>query len=86
MNNRPKPVTPYERLIRKAMQFESAVVFPRRKEMWTYQADRLAEGWRLDDLASRVAAADTLGWDVRLKVKDGALVVEYVKRPEVPSW
>lgn len=76
--------TPYNRLLRIARQFALNAAHPQRRTMWSYPKEKLAGSWRLDDLAERVQAADQLGHDVRLKVVEGALQVEYVKRPEVP--
>jgi hypothetical protein len=51
--------------------------------MWFYPKGKLSEGgWKLDDLAERVQAADQLGYDVKLRMADDGLRVEYVKRPE----
>lgn len=77
---RPKPITPYERLLRKARAFATDALYPMRRTMWFYPANRITEEWRLGDLAQRVRAADQLGWDVRLRWEDRGLVVEYVKR------
>lgn len=76
-----KRISPYQRLVEIAQQFAWKVAYPERKVMCSYQKDRLHEGWRLDGLAQRVQAADQLGYDVKLEVKDGDLRVLYVKRP-----
>lgn len=77
-------VNPYNKLLALARQFSFNVQNPKRKTMWSYPKEKLAGSWRLDDLAERVQAADQLGHDVQLKVIDGALHVQYVKRCEVP--
>lgn len=76
---------PYNRLLRIARQFAFDTKYRHRKAMWSYPKDKLTTGWRLDDLAERVQAADQLGYDVQLKVVEGSLHAEYVKRPSVPS-
>jgi L-alanine-DL-glutamate epimerase-like enolase superfamily enzyme len=79
---RPKPITPYARLLAAANRFESRVLYPKRKIMWFYPKSKLGESWALNDLAERVQAADQLGYDVRLVVDgNGNLSVEYVERP-----
>ena len=74
--------TPYNRLKSAVLQYMSGVEYPHRKVMWLYPKARLRESWHLDDLAARVAAADQLGYDVRLRMADDGLRVEYVKRPD----
>lgn len=82
-----KPKTPYQRLLEDVMKFASGVKYAHRKTMWTYPKARLGEHWDLSDLNARVAAADQLGYDVRLVSKDEGMVVQYVKRPDVPfQW
>lgn len=73
--------TPYSRLKNAVLEYISGVDYPHRKVMWLYPKAKLAERWRLDDLAERVQAADQLGYDVKLRMADDGLRVEYVKRP-----
>lgn len=77
-----KLVTPYERLMERAMRLASQVTCPRLKRMWFYPKDKLGTGWSLTDLSERVQAADTLGWDVLLVSDSNGLNVMYRKRPE----
>lgn len=81
-----KRITPYERLLRAARHFAFDVTNPKWKPMWTYPKRHVDEGfsWKLQDLIQRVLAAEQLGYSVRLRVNEGGLHVEYVKRPEVP--
>jgi hypothetical protein len=79
-----KPITPYQRLMTKARGFSAQVLYPEKKTMWHYPKAKLSIGWSLADLWERTAAAEQVGYDVRLKATDAGLVVEYVKRPEVP--
>lgn len=76
---------PYNTLLSQAKKFAFSVKHPHTRTMWLYPKDKLAENWSLDGLAHRVQAADQLGYDVKLVVEDGALVVKYVKRFEIPS-
>lgn len=78
-----KPMTPYERLRRECVSWAFSVVFPKQRAMFILPKGRLREGWSLDDVAERVAAAKTLGWRVEMVVADnGDLRMEYVKQPE----
>lgn len=77
-----KTVTPYARLKSAVLRYISAVEYPTRRLMWTYPKAKLAENWRLDALAERVAAAEQLGYAVRLRMVEDGLRVEYVKHPE----
>ena len=80
-------VNPYTALKQSCRNWARQVLSPRCIGMWSYPAARLRDGWSLLDLKERVAAADQLGYDVRLRVDgDGGLVVQYVKRPPDPPW
>jgi len=84
-SKRTKRIMPYERLMQRVCMYQSKVVSPRVRGLWSYPKDRLAEGWPLTSLYERTKAADTLGYDVRLRaMEDGSLRVEYVER--VPSF
>lgn len=80
-----KPKTPYERLVEETLRFLSRVLFPKKKEMWTYtkqdvDSARYAVG---DVLRQRVIAARQLGYEVHIVENDGVISVLYVeKRPE----
>jgi hypothetical protein len=81
-----KPMTPYQRLLEAARKYARDVDFPKRARMWTYPKDKLNDRWTLGDLKERAAAAEQLGFDVRLKCTDEGLEVWYVqKRPERPG-
>jgi hypothetical protein len=73
--------TPYSRLKNAVLRYMSGVDYPRRTVMWLYPKNKLNETWRLGDLAERVSAADQLGFDVKLRMVEDGLRVEYVKRP-----
>lgn len=73
-----KRINPYERLRRTGVEFARKVRFPAMKNMFFL-------GWSLRDVYERVAAAETLGYDVVLKAKPDGLYIEYVeKRPDAP--
>jgi hypothetical protein len=80
-----KRVSPYTTLKKEAEDWARKVAHPHRKVMWTYPKEKLKEGWNVSDLAERVAAADQLGYDVKLENRTEGLTVIYVKRPpDVP--
>ncbi len=79
------PKNPYTELKRRIDQFAYDVTYRHRRAMWHYPKDQLrTQRWELRDLAERVAAAEQLGYEVHLKMDDGNLYVEYVKKIEVP--
>jgi hypothetical protein len=73
--------TPYTRLLAAVRAYRSGVAYPDRKVMWHYPKGNLGSNWQLDGLYERVAAADLLGFDTKLKATDEGLTVEFVKRP-----
>jgi hypothetical protein len=83
---RPKPVTPYTRLLNQALEVLSPVFYPRRISMWRYPKEKLSTPWRLDDLYERVVAADQLGFDVVLIAGDDGLSVKYQQRVKKPLF
>lgn len=83
MSNR---ITPYARLLDEFRKFASAVEYPTRKIMWTYETAKLGEGWSLVELHQRVQAAEQLGYDVVLRSVPDGLRVEYRKKPPALPW
>lgn len=81
-----KPITPYQRLLESAREFAAAVENPHTRLMWTYPKGKLDSGWNLTDLAERVAAANQIGYDVKLVNQDGSLQVLYVKKMPSRPW
>jgi len=78
-----KRFNPYTALLDRAQKFRSQVINPVKRIMWNYPKNELNKtGWRLNDLYERVAAADQLGWDVKLVAAERGLEVHYVKRPK----
>ena len=84
--SKPKPETPYARLLRECRQWAFRVKYPKHRTMFVFPKAKLREGWSLDDVAHRVEAANTLGWSVEIVVaENGDLVVRYVKNaPDAP--
>ena len=80
-----KPVTPYARLLEAAHRYTRATQYPARKTLWVYPKAKLQERWVLHDLWERVRAANLLDHDTRIRATDEGLVVEFVKRAEVPA-
>lgn len=77
---------PYTDLKDRCAKWAITVVSPHTRGMWRYPREKLATGFRLDDLYERIRAADQLGYDVRLRAEDDGLHVEYVKRPGMPPY
>jgi hypothetical protein len=77
-----KRFNPYTALLDRAQKFRSQVINPVTKIMWNYPKADLKIGWPLTDLYERVAAADTIGYDVKLIAAERGLEVFYVKRPK----
>ena len=81
-----KPITPYARLLSQFQRYCRDVEYRHCKPMCVFQKDNLAAGYRLDDLAQWVLAAEQLGYDTVLKVSGGDLQAFYVaKVPERPT-
>lgn len=81
-----KTVSPYEQLRLRAKEWATAVLYPHSVGMRFYKKESLANGFRLDDLYERVAAAEQIGYDVVLVAMDNGLHVRYRKRPPAVPW
>ena len=79
-----KPTNPYTTLKNEAAAWARNVIYPHTRGMFSYP--KSGGPWNLTDLRERVAAADQLGYDVKLRVTDDSLVVEYAKRPPPAPW
>lgn len=80
-----KPVNPYVSLRDRCSKWARKVLYP--DTMFVYPAEKLSLSWRLDDVKERVAAANTLGYDVCLVVREnGSLEMQYRKRPGAPPY
>ncbi len=80
-------MNPYSRLKKIGTDWALDVTCPTRKVMWHYPKATLGDGWRLNDLAERVAAAKQLGYSVVLSVNDACdLVATYQKDPPPVPW
>ena len=85
---RQKPITPYQRLLTQMREAWNKVEYARTVTMFYFRKDRLDKGedFRMDDVRERVMAAEQLGYEVVLEVKEGALYMLYRKKPpERPS-
>ena len=80
------PVTPYQRLLDAAQKYAYLVEYPQTWFMWAYKKADMGAAFKLSDLAERVAAAEQLGYDVKLVNKDGDLQVFYVKKMPSRPW
>jgi hypothetical protein len=82
-----KKIMPYQRL---KNQFEDFVRECRHREtigMFNYPLENINDStsrWALKDLYERVAAAEQLGFEVKLIATKSALEVKYVKKIETP--
>jgi hypothetical protein len=75
-----KRKTPYQVLQEIGRDYANAVTYPRTRLMWRYTDKDF-----LPDLNQRIQAANQLGYEVVLEVKDGQIHVYYQKkRPERP--
>lgn len=84
---KPKPVTPYQRLLKIAQEYVAELSSLHERSMWLYPKDRLDNGnWALGDLKERVAAAEQLGYDVVLKASERGLEVRYRKQVPNAPW
>lgn len=82
-----KPVNPYVALRDRCSEWARKVIYPRTLTMFVYPAEKLSSTWRLDDVKERVAAANTLGYDVCIVIRDnGSLEMQYRKRPGNPPY
>ncbi len=82
-----KPVNPYSRLKRIAIEWASSVIYPHKRLMWTYPKSKLEnESWCLANLFERVSAAGQLGYTVVLEADDSGLRVMYKKLPDELPW
>lgn len=80
-----KRKNPYQMLMEEVQDYLRKIKYRKRKEMWFFPKDKLADSWSMQDTYERVAAADQLGYDVILKATKKGLEVEYVKKiPTVP--
>lgn len=77
---KPKPITPYARLLEEIKKWAFKVRNRHKVQMWMWEKAKLAEGWRLDSLHERIRAAEQLGYEVTLTANDQGLYVWYVKK------
>lgn len=86
---KPKPVTPYNRLLKAASNYANAVI-TRKRVAWRlwYPKESIEKriAFTMDDLYEAALTADSLGYETLLIAKgDGMRVVHISKLPERPS-
>jgi len=80
-------INPYQRLLDKIVSFCNSLRHRHSKIMFTYTKELLNNDWSMPQLYERVAAADQLGYDVKLKATTEGLEFWYEKRVEIPiEW
>ena len=80
-------VNPYQRLLDKIVSFCDSLKYRHSKIMFIYPKDQLNINWSIPQLYERVATADQLGYDVKLKATTEGLEFWYEKRVEIPiEW
>ncbi len=79
-------MNPYTRLIERCSVWSVKVRCPKIRAMFTFtNAEHGPGNYSLYEVFQRTAAADQLGFDVRLRVRGKDLITEYVERaPEPP--
>jgi hypothetical protein len=81
-----KPITPYQRLLDDFREYAGKVECRRRKPMFFIPKNRLSEGWRVDDIYERTAAAEQLGYDVILIADLDGLRIRYIEKVPPKPW
>ena len=80
-------INPYQRLLDKIVSFCDSLKDRHPRIMFTYPKEELNTNWSMPQLYERVAAADQLGYDVKLKATTEGLEFWYEKRVEIPiEW
>ena len=81
--NKTKPITPYQRLLTAVRQYIVQVNYPH--TVLTYYFSKKGidnnSGYSLQGLRERIIAARDLGYEIKLREKDGDIKVYYVKIP-----
>jgi hypothetical protein len=83
-----KRLNPYSRLLNEIREYMRDLRYRHTKIMWRYSKNTLGDGWDLNQLYERVAAAGQLGYEVKLIASDKGLEVIYQKEvPNIPwEW
>ena len=80
-------VNPYQRLLDKIVSFCDSLKYRHTKIMFTYLKNELNTHWSMPQLYEKVATADQLDYDVKLKATAEGLEIWYEKRVEIPiEW
>ncbi len=77
---------PYTVLKEGVLKFIGQIKFPTQVFLWRYAKEELSDGWNLENIFERTAAANALGYRVEIRAvvsgdKKG-LEVWYVKNPD----
>jgi hypothetical protein len=83
-----KRENPYQMLMNEIISFCEKVKYRHTVTMFSIQKEKLGEVWSLKEISDRVQAAEQLGYDVVLKMYQGYLNINYVKKiPDTPiQW
>jgi len=80
-------INPYQRLLDKIVSFCDSLKYRHTKIMFTYLKNELNTHWSMPQLYEKVATADQLDYDVKLKATAEGLEIWYEKRVEIPiEW
>lgn len=87
MTTKTKRISPYTRLLNEIISFIDNLKYRHKKLMWRYPKKTMETGsWNLNDLHERTAAAQQLGYEVKLVACDQGLEVYYIKEiPNIPG-
>jgi hypothetical protein len=86
MAEKTKRKNPYQMLLEDAKKYAREAKYRRAVLMWTYDKAKLGNGWSLNELYERTAAAKQLGYDVVLEATADGLCVKYVKTVPDAPW
>jgi len=82
---RPKPITPYQRLLERFQLLTERVLYPEKAPMYFISKDKVGSSYyTMDAVYERAIAAKTLGYDVLLVPSDEGLKFEYRKQVRIP--
>lgn len=79
-----KRINPYTALLSKAQQFAHKVKYRHTVDSGYWKRESINGDGNLRLLYERAIAADQLGYDALIVVKDGELHLQLVKRVEIP--
>jgi hypothetical protein len=86
---RPKPITPYARLLEESQQFAAEALPKDTAEIWTSSSFDFSPntGDAMKELRACIVCADKLGFETVLRVNSGTIkAVGFPKRPGSIPW